>query len=80
MLWKLGEMIGSVEEIDTRCLFLEVVQFVRVKVVRLVGKGIPKTLSLEVGDLRFDLRTKGCCDGQSGGSRSFNGGSLSFVG
>lgn len=58
VMWKLGELIGAVEEVDARCLTMEMVEFVRVKVVRLAATEIPKTLSLDVGDLRYGLWTE----------------------
>lgn len=57
ILWKLGGILGFVEEVDNRWLNLEVVEFLQVKIIRPVTSVIPKTLSLEIGDVRFDLWT-----------------------
>lgn len=55
VMWKLGEMCGAVEEIDARCLSMEVVEFVRMKVVRLATKEIPKKIVFGCGIYSFWL-------------------------
>lgn len=42
-LEKLGEMVGVVEEVDDRCLQLEVVEFARMKIIHPVDAEIAKT-------------------------------------
>lgn len=54
---KLGELIGLVEEVVDRCLKMEVVGFVRLKIVRPVAAVVPQTLWLDVGDVRYRLWT-----------------------
>lgn len=53
VFWKLGELMGLVEEIDSHCLNMEIVEFARVKILHPVSVAIPKTLLLDVDDLRF---------------------------
>lgn len=56
MLWKLGELIGMVEEVDERCLKMEVVEFARLRIVQPSDVVIPQTLLLDLADVRFSLR------------------------
>lgn len=57
-LQKLSELVGVVEEVDARFLNMEVVEFVRMKVVHPITSEIPKDLWLDVGDVRFHIWTE----------------------
>lgn len=48
-LEKLGEMVGVVEEVDDRCLQLEVVEFARMKIIHPVDAEIAKTCGWTLG-------------------------------
>lgn len=57
-LHKLGELIGMVEEIDDRCLEMEVVEFVRMRLAHRIDLEIPRTFWLDVGDVQFHIWTE----------------------
>lgn len=50
--------MGLVKEIDSHCLNMEIVELARVKILHPVSVAIPKTLLLDVEDLRFQLWTE----------------------
>lgn len=57
-MYKLGELIGIVEEVKDRCIQMEVVEFLRLKIARPCAAIVPPTLWLDVSDIIFRLWTE----------------------